>query len=107
MYLRGILLENFHDILKEVSLVCGAKTASTLLSYLYSPLSLKQQFKQTGQIDSGISKYFRDSKNGENPNDVSMTSDESNYASFVESENLMNVSARSSGENVKTLDGGN
>ena len=41
MYLRGIILKNFDQIIKEVSLVCGAKTASTLLSYLYSPISLK------------------------------------------------------------------
>ena len=42
MYLRGILLKNFDHILKEVAMVCGAKTASTLLAYLYSPISLKQ-----------------------------------------------------------------
>lgn len=42
MFLRGILLQNFHDILKEVSLVCGAEQASTLLSYLYTSRSLKQ-----------------------------------------------------------------
>ena len=28
MFLRGIVLQNFHEILKEVSLVCGAKTTS-------------------------------------------------------------------------------
>lgn len=45
MFLRGILLQNFMDILKEVSLVCGAITASKLVSYLYCPNSLRQQYK--------------------------------------------------------------
>ena len=31
MFLRGILLQNFHKILKETSLICGAITASSLL----------------------------------------------------------------------------
>lgn len=60
MFLRGILLTNFHEILKEVSLVCGARTASSLLYYLYSPTSLRQQFKQTGQLDYGLASYYRD-----------------------------------------------
>ena len=45
MFLRNIILTGFHDILREVSLICGAKTVSRLLTYLYSPASLLQQYK--------------------------------------------------------------
>ena len=58
MFLRGILLQNFFEILKEVSLICGAATASTLLYYLYCSSSLKSQFKQTGQLDSGVTRFL-------------------------------------------------
>jgi len=60
MFLRGILFQNFQDILTEVSLVCGEITAATLLGYLYCPFSLRQQYKFTGQIDSGISTVFKE-----------------------------------------------
>lgn len=43
-----------------MSLVCGATTAATLLGYLYCPFSLRQQYKFTGQIDSGISSVFKE-----------------------------------------------
>lgn len=58
MFLRGIILENVHDILEEVSLVCGAHTSQSLIIYLYDPISLKEQFHRLGQVDIGITQLF-------------------------------------------------
>ena len=58
MFLRGIILENVHDIVEEVSLVCGATTSQSLIIYLYDPISLKEQFHRLGQIDIGIASVF-------------------------------------------------
>ena len=41
MFLRGIILENVHELLEEVSLLCGAHTSYNLIVYLYDPISLK------------------------------------------------------------------
>ena len=58
MFLRGILLRNFHEIIKEVALVCGAITVSSLFIHLYCPQSLRAQYQLTSQIDVGISNIF-------------------------------------------------
>ena len=45
MYLRQILLKNFHEILQDVSLVCGDATANQIILYLYDEKSLDEQYK--------------------------------------------------------------
>lgn len=82
MYLRGILLKNFHEILKEVSLVCGARTASSLLYYLYNPTSLTQQFKQTRQLDYGLASFFHDLNENYKESQLESTDDSMDQANL-------------------------
>ena len=49
MFLRQILLKNFHEILQEVSLICGEGIANQLILFLYDEKSLDEQYKQTNQ----------------------------------------------------------